>query len=109
MRTFSDAAIGIGFKAIESSSSEYNIHCNRTCPPCSVLTHICISHIPGGTIFDDNNPGITANWIPPATSPPGGTGISSGTYGAGVPKISASSITFLIVGEHVWYNSLSIL
>ena len=62
-----------------------------------------MSHIPGGTIFDDNKPGINANWIPSRTSP------SSGISGAGVPKILALSITFLTVGEHVGYNSLSIL
>jgi hypothetical protein len=58
-----------------------------------------MSHIPGGTIFDDNNPGINANCIssPLIISPPGII-----TFGAGVPQILSSTTTDLIVGAHDW-------
>ena len=61
MTTLSDTANGFGLK-FPSSSSAYKVHCNEMFPACAVLTHMCISHIPGGTIFDDNKPGINANW-----------------------------------------------
>ena len=58
--TLSEAANGFGVK-VPFSSWKYNVHWRETTSGWAVLTHTCISHIPGGIILDDNRPGINAN------------------------------------------------
>jgi hypothetical protein len=49
----SDTANGFG-ENIPLASCEYKVHCKLIISGNAVLTQICISHIPGGIIVEDN-------------------------------------------------------